>query len=452
MRIRELPYMAKRDVCKLLEINGCFHELGSVHMQFEDCFLQNILLRCKDSNTCPTEKLLNEWDTYGHTVLELFIVLNRMKQYKIMKLLKPYIDAKYHYLIKEVPTPPNVLSEKILNAPPQIPVISRDDNITTPQQNNLQKLKSPGLKANGASDVSSVMESAGAIPQIPYEELQKSTNNWDQANILGKGGFGMVFKGIWKCTQVAIKRIEKKEDSPESSYQQIVQSNTELHCLNAYRHDNILPLYGYSIGGPQPCLVYQFMSGGSLEDRLRVHDPSRVLPWPTRLTIATGTARGLQFLHTIRDKPLIHGDIKAANILLDQNDMPRIGDFGLAREGPASEYVKVTRIHGTRPYLPDEFMKYRKFSTKVDTYSFGVVLFELATGASAYSTKREHKFLRDHVVKCEEGRILELKDPRAPGGESYYRKIVNIGRGCVHSNAKNRPEMVNVLLMLEREN
>ncbi|KAG8234857.1 hypothetical protein J437_LFUL013359, partial [Ladona fulva] len=98
------------------------------------------------------------------------------------------------------------------------------------------------------------------------------------------------------------------------------------------------------------------------------------MSWVQRQNIARGTARGLQFLHTIGDKPLIHGDIKSANILLDQNFEARIGDFGLAREGPNNQYthIKVSRVHGTRPYLPDEFLRSKQISTKVDTYSFGI--------------------------------------------------------------------------------
>lgn len=147
--------------------------------------------------------------------------------------------------------------------------------------------------------------------------------------------------GTWKCTSVAIKRIEQRDDSPEENNIQLKQSITELHYLNAYRHDNVLPLYGYCLSGPQPCLVYQYMPGGCLEQRLRVRDSQKQLNWEKRLYIATGTARGLQFLHTIGEKPLIHGDIKSANILLDQNDEPKIGDFGLAREGPQSDYTHI---------------------------------------------------------------------------------------------------------------
>ena len=113
----------------------------------------------------------------------------------------------------------------------------------------------------------------------------------------------------------------------------------ELRILHAIRHDNILPLYGYALDGSFPCLVYQYMPNGSLEDRLVCRQGTYPINWEMRLNISRGTARGLQFLHTIRGTPLIHGDIKSANILLDKNFEPKIGDFGLAREGPQTQYT-----------------------------------------------------------------------------------------------------------------
>ena len=121
------------------------------------------------------------------------------------------------------------------------------------------------------------------------------------------------------------------------------QSMGELRILNAIRHDNILPLYGYSLDGTYPCLVYEFMPNGSLEDRLMCRQGTVPLSWKQRLNIARGTARGLNFLHSrsTREKPLIHGDIKSGNILLDKAFDPKIGDFGLAREGPQTQYTHI---------------------------------------------------------------------------------------------------------------
>lgn len=125
---------------------------------------------------------------------------------------------------------------------------------------------------------------------------------------------------------------------------QLQQSLKEIKILNSRAHENILPLYAYSFGGEAPCLVYQLMKNGSLEAKLLLKDKTRPLMWIQRHEIAKGIARGLQYLHTIGEKPLIHGDIKSANILLDTNFEPKIGDFGLAREGPERDSMTVSNV------------------------------------------------------------------------------------------------------------
>lgn len=169
---------------------------------------------------------------------------------------------------------------------------------------------------------------ASRIPTILYSDLALATGFWSKENILGRGGFGTVFKGRWKYTDVAIKKIEyKSDDMKKNAKVQLKQSFNELRYLNSCRHDNVLPLYGYSIDGPEPCLVYQFMAGGSLERRLHVKTAGH-LTFGQRKRITLGTARGLQYLHTyLNGKPLIHGDIKPANILLDPCCMPKIGEI-----------------------------------------------------------------------------------------------------------------------------
>lgn len=261
--------------------------------------------------------------------------------------------------------------------------------------------------ASSTLDVRNVNKFASTIPQIDYNELVMATNRWDDKNRLGRGGFGTVYKGKWKETDVAIKKLEsrKNDDSGRIKWE---QSMTELKYLNSARHDNILPLYGYSVNGDEPCLVYQLMLGDSLERRLSKKTTFSPLTWQQRLIIAQGTARGLQFLHTFKEKPLIHGDIKPANILLDPCCHPRIGDFGLAREGPLSlnASVEVSRIYGTQFYLPNEFLGAKCLSTKVDTYSYGIVLYELVTGWKVKDSTREVPLLPGYISKLLEKPIL----------------------------------------------
>ncbi|XP_039286858.1 interleukin-1 receptor-associated kinase 1 isoform X2 [Nilaparvata lugens] len=330
----------------------------------------------------------------------------------------------------------------------------------SPQLNSALKESNLTSSRRKSPDAASFSASAEACtPHINYQELEIATNNWDKANILGKGGFGTVYRGTWKNTEMAIKRLTLQKDTlaEELVETQRQQSSKELKYLSSFRHDNILPLYAYSIGGQAPCLVYQFLPNGSLDDRLRCRNNTKPLVWLQRLNIAIGTARGLQYLHSACDKPLIHGDIKSANILLDKNFEPKIGDFGLAREGPLQQYthMEVSKVYGTKPYLPDEFLRQKKFSIKVDTYSFGVVLFEIATGLRAYDDQRQKKYLYELVTEMSDGDLHQLVDAKAGGGGIASSTVdgslhtatglLQLGKCCVHKVPRQRPDMANVL-------
>lgn len=317
------------------------------------------------------------------------------------------------------------------------------------------------MDTSSVFNVGKIKSVSSAIPEIPYPELQESTNNWAKANQLGSGGFGIVYKGRWKYTDVAIKKIVYRGSSDDSKKKidiQIRQSINELRFLNSCRHDNILPLYGYCINDNGQCLVYQYMAGGSLESRLHLSPASAHSPltFQKRTGIALGTARGLQYLHTFDKNPLIHGDIKPANILLDPCCVPKIGDFGLVREG-SNESMEVSSVYGTRPYLPREFLENRTLSTKIDTYSYGIVLFELMTGLKAYDKKRGlgREFLSKYIVAKTEEKfpIIQLLDknldPNSVCIDSYTR-LLQIGIYCIDEKTSSRPEMVEVLDFLDK--
>lgn len=301
-------------------------------------------------------------------------------------------------------------------------------------------------------------EAQPLVNTIPYEELKKATGGFIDAKILGRGGFGTVYKGCWKDTTVAVKRLHVKEkDGDIRQEQSFKQSLTEMKVLQSCRIDNILPLYGVSLDGPEPCIVYQFMQNGSLEDRLRCKHNTPSLNWTQRGTIAKGVARGLYFLHTslVDGKPLIHGDIKSANILLDSNLEPKIGDFGLTRYGPEADQsmVVVSHVHGTRYYLPHEYLKSRQLSTKVDIYSYGIVLLELATSKHVYDRRRKTRTLIETVQDCAQSNQLDsLRDTNA-GDENQviFSLLIHLGQKCSSYDRKDRPEMEQVLQQF-REN
>lgn len=483
--IYHLPFFERSELCKILNQNDKWEELAGTWMEYDVLTIQSLR---KEKN--PTDELLTMWGHHNHTILELFVLLSRMQHYQSMVPLKPFVETKFHVLLDQgegnlhrvlgkrlskntkdlkigtqnfnqvIPLEPNVPkivieentkegSHKILNRPMQPIQIG----ITPSNSNNLlvaslaaalspssQHAPSNDKKSNDAA----IPHTEATLPHASYNELSISTNEWNRHNILGKGGFGTVYRGSWKNTDVAIKKIEKRGlDSDESYALQLQQSLREIKILNSCPHENILSLYAYSLDGKAPCLVYQLMKNGSLEDRLLVKQKTQPLTWIQRHEIAKGTARGLQYLHTIGEKPLIHGDIKSANILLDKNFEPRIGDFGLAREGPERDSMKVSKIHGTRPYLPEEFLHGRKLSTKVDTYSYGIVLFELATGLSAYDDSRlENKFLKDFIDSWEDKDLPLLIDKKAgEKDKQVYNNLMVLGKWCANRMAQNRPEM-----------
>ncbi|VDP09146.1 unnamed protein product, partial [Soboliphyme baturini] len=212
---------------------------------------------------------------------------------------------------------------------------------------------------------------------VSFDELRAATNNFSQTNIIGRGGYGTVYKGLWKETIVAIKRISFRR-SVDYMKEIIGQVETEMKALSVYRHDNILSLYAFCLENTEACLVYQFMHGGSLNDRL-FGTSYKPLTWDQRLHIMIGSCRGLNYLHTFKTEPLVHGDVKGANILLDRYLEPKIGDFGLCRrinlQKPDTwlSSVSVGHIKGTMSYLPPEYIAKKLISTKLDVYSFGVV-------------------------------------------------------------------------------
>lgn len=166
--------------------------------------------------------------------------------------------------------------------------------------------------------------------------------------------------------------------------------------------------------------------------------------------------RGLQYLHLYTDKPLIHSDIKPANILLDSCCEPKIGDFGLSRVGHLrDECQELSQVFGTKPYVPHELRKHKLFSTKVDVFSFGVVLFEIATGYKSYDQERKHHYLYDHMAKIDQTSFEQIKqiiDPSTDNDEACFNLcslMVFLGKRCTDHNPNLRPEMVGVFKSLE---
>ncbi|XP_053202945.1 uncharacterized protein LOC128387718 isoform X2 [Panonychus citri] len=287
--------------------------------------------------------------------------------------------------------------------------------------------------------------------EIPYKELLISTDDFSKDRIIGRGGFGVVYKGIWKGTEVAIKKLK--------SVNSMHQAKIELRALNQYRIDNILPLYGISLDGPEACLLYQYMPNGSLEDRLLCKGNTFPLTWDQRASIGEGLAKALNFLHTLRGKPLVHGDVKSANVLLDSQYQCKLGDFGLARQIMSSKsggnytHLTVTSVHGTCVYLPPEYLRNKMLSPAVDVFSYGIVMLEMATGRRAYDGKRlllelvQEEFAASQLDESRKD-CIRLKDPRmglTVEENHWFTNLIRLGLDCANKMIKKRPLMGQVL-------
>ncbi|KAJ6997192.1 hypothetical protein NC653_013688 [Populus alba x Populus x berolinensis] len=207
-----------------------------------------------------------------------------------------------------------------------------------------------------------------------YDELAAATNGFDQANLLGQGGFGYVHKGVLpNGKDIAVKSLKLGSGQGEREFQ------AEVDIISRVHHRHLVSLVGYCIAGGQRMLVYEFVPNKTLEHHLHGKGLP-VMDWPTRLRIALGSAKGLAYLHEDCHPRIIHRDIKAANILIDNNFEAMVADFGLAKLS-SDNYTHVsTRVMGTFGYLAPEYASSGKLTDKSDVFSYGVMLLELITG------------------------------------------------------------------------
>ncbi|KAK9166560.1 hypothetical protein Scep_001751 [Stephania cephalantha] len=293
----------------------------------------------------------------------------------------------------------------------------------------------------------------GQLRRFSLRELQVATDSFSYKHILGRGGFGKVYKGrLADGSLVAVKRL-KEERTPGGE----LQFQTEVEMISMAVHRNLLRLRGFCMTPTERLLVYPYMANGSVASCLRERLPSDTpLDWPIRRGVALGSARGLSYLHDHCDPKIIHRDVKAANILLDEDFEAVVGDFGLAKLMDYKDTHVTTAVRGTIGHIAPEYLSTGKSSEKTDVFGYGIMLLELITGQRAFDLARladdDDVMLLDWVKGLLRERKLEmLVDPELQGNyvEAELEQLIQVALLSTLSTPMDRPKMSEVVRMLE---
>ncbi|WCJ39263.1 Leucine-rich receptor-like protein kinase family protein [Euphorbia peplus] len=288
------------------------------------------------------------------------------------------------------------------------------------------------------------------IKDLTISELLKATDNFDQANIVGCGGFGLVYKATMpNGTKLAVKKLSAEMGIMEREFK------AEVEALSTAKHENLVSLQGYCVHAGSRLLIYSYIENGSLDYWLheKVDGPSQ-LDWPTRLKIVHGASKGLAYMHQTCEPHIVHRDIKSSNILLDDKFKAYVADFGLARLILPYHTHVTTELVGTLGYIPPEYGQAWVATLRGDIYSFGVVMLELLTGkrpVEVFKSKMARELISWVQQMRNEGKQDEVFDPhlRGKGFDDEMLKVLDMACMCVNKNPLKRPTIKDIVDWLE---
>ncbi|CAH2058278.1 unnamed protein product [Thlaspi arvense] len=283
-------------------------------------------------------------------------------------------------------------------------------------------------------------------------DLELATNRFAAENVLGEGGYGVVHRGkLVNGTEVAVKKLLNNLGQAEKEFR------VEVEAIGHVRHKNLVRLLGYCIEGVHRMLVYEYVNSGNLEQWL--HGAMRqhgTLTWEARMKIIIGTAQALAYLHEAIEPKVVHRDIKASNILIDDEFNAKLSDFGLAKLLDSGESHITTRVMGTFGYVAPEYANTGLLNEKSDIYSFGVLLLEAVTGRDPVDYGRpanEVNLVEWLKMMVGTRRAEEVVDPRLEPrpSKSALKRALLVSLRCVDPEAEKRPRMSQVARMLEAD-
>ena len=314
------------------------------------------------------------------------------------------------------------------------------------------QLKKKFFKSNGGlllqQQISSDKGKLEKLKIFSSEELEKATDYYNDDRILGKGGQGIVYKGMLPDGNVvAVKKSEKMDEAQTEHF------INEVVILSQINHRHVIKLLGCCLETEVPLLVYELVSNGTLSEHIHDQMDEPPMKWSDRLRIAKEVAGAIAYMHSAADVPIYHRDIKSSNILLDGKCRAKLSDFGISRSVPTEKTHLTTCVQGTFGYLDPEYFQSNQYTEKSDVYSFGVVLVELLTGQKPTSSIRyeDMGLVAYFISSVKEKRLFDVLDPPtvAEGEKEEIVSLVNLAMRCLKLNGRKRPTMKEVSWELE---
>ncbi|XP_062196674.1 putative wall-associated receptor kinase-like 16 [Phragmites australis] len=319
------------------------------------------------------------------------------------------------------------------------------------ERRKLHRIKQKYFRQHGGLLLFEEMKSQQGVPFKIFseEELQQATNRFDEQVVIGHGGHGKVYKGVLKSdVEVAVKRCVTIDEQQKKEF------GREMLILSQINHKNIVKLLGCCLEVEVPVLVYEFIPNGTLFHLIHGNH-SRHISLDTRLRIACESAEALAYLHSCASPPILHGDVKSTNILLDGDYAAKVSDFGASILAPSDKSQFVTLVQGTCGYLDPEYMQTCQLTDKSDVYSFGVVLLELLTRKKAFNLQgpeHEKSLSMAFLSAMKENKLEDILDDQIKNNENveFLEEIAELARQCLEMCGVNRPSMKEVADKLDR--